>query len=263
MLRASGHTLALSPLLPASWRRPAVVLLAVCLAVAVFLGVRYAGHTGPGRLDSSVDARLQAWLPTSRLVPLTRLGTTGPVTLMTAALVLACLLTRRWLGAVLAVVSVPAAGALTEFILKPFVDRTLHGWLSYPSGHATSMFALAMTCIVLLADPPRRKPSSAVRILLGLCAVALAVAVAVTMVALGLHYFTDAIGGTAVGIATVLTVTLLLDQAATRHQAATHPDQAATPHPASARVSAEDPRSTEKKGSKTTTNLPPGMDLPR
>jgi membrane-associated phospholipid phosphatase len=216
MLRVHGHTLALSPLLPAAWRRPAVVLLAICLAVAAFLGVRYAGHTQPGRLDSAVDARLQAWLPGSRLVPLTRLGTTAPVTLMTAALVLACLVTRRWLGAVLAVVSVPAAGALTEFILKPLVDRTMHGWLSFPSGHATSMFALAMTCIVLLVDPPRRRLSAAVRILLALCAVALAIAVAATMVALGLHYFTDAIGGTAVGIATVLAITLLLDQAAAR-----------------------------------------------
>jgi membrane-associated phospholipid phosphatase len=234
MLRASGHNLTLSPLLLAAWRRPAVVLLAVCLAVAVFLGVRYAGHTQPGRLDSAVDGRLQAWLPASRLVPLTRLGTTGPVTLMTAALVVACLLTRRWLGAALALVSVPAAGALTEFILKPVVDRTLHGWLSYPSGHATSMFALAMTCIVLLVDPPRRKPSATVRVLLALCAVALAIAVATAMVVLGLHYFTDAIGGTAVGIATVLTVTLLLDQAAAR----------ARPRANDARshVSAEDPR---------------------
>ena len=206
------------PLLPASARPLAAGLLAACVAVTVLLGAWFRHHTRAGWLDTAVDVRVQASLGghLATLNLLAGLGDPVPVTAMTAALVLACLVTRRWLGAVLAVVSVPAAGALTEFILKPLVDRTMHGWLSFPSGHATSMFALAMTCIVLLVDPPRRRLSAAVRILLALCAVALAIAVAATMVALGLHYFTDAIGGTAVGIATVLAITLLLDQAAAR-----------------------------------------------
>jgi hypothetical protein len=49
---------------------------------------------------------------------------------MTSVLVLACLVTRRWRGAVLAAVAVPAAAGLAELVLKPLVGRTLMGALS-------------------------------------------------------------------------------------------------------------------------------------
>jgi membrane-associated phospholipid phosphatase len=73
------------------------------------------------------------------------------------------------------------------------------------------MFALAATCAVLLANPPRARLHRAVRLLLVAGAVLVAVVVAVAMVALRFHYFTDTVAGSAVGTGTVLLTALLID----------------------------------------------------
>jgi membrane-associated phospholipid phosphatase len=175
-----------------------------------------AGRGLPEWLDSAFDPRIQAALGRfpSLLNWLPDLGTLGPVTLMTLALVLACLATRRWTGAVLAAVAAPAATGLTEYVLKPSLGQAIGQ--SFPSGHATSMFALAAICAVLLVDPPRRQVPGTVRLLLIFMALLLAAAVAAAMVAMGAHRFTDAVGGAAVGIAVVLACALTLDLVASR-----------------------------------------------
>jgi undecaprenyl-diphosphatase len=202
----------LAPLLPRSFRPAAVVLLAGCVAVTAVLGVHYAGGTRAGRLDSIADPRFAAALSRfpALLSRLEDLGTLGPVTLMTLALIAACLATRRWSGAILAVIAEPAAVGLTEYVLKPAIGRVADGWLSFPSGHATSMFGLAAICAVLLTGPDRRLPR-ALRWLLILAAFAVAAAVAAAMVAIGAHYFTDVVGGAAVGTGVVLACALALD----------------------------------------------------
>src|SRR5215470_8467788 len=154
-------------LLPRWLRWPAATLVAACAAVTAALAVQSStGQGRPGRLDSALDPGIQAglnrfpvllsWLPD--------LGTLRPVAFITLALVVACVATRRWSGAVLAAVAVPAAVGLTEYVLKPFVGQVIEQ--SFPSGHATSMFALATICAVLLVDPPRRHVPGAVRVLL-------------------------------------------------------------------------------------------------
>lgn len=200
------------PLLPPAFRIPAAVLLTACVLVTVVLGLRFAGQPHGGGLDSVVDPRVRSAL--SRFPALLNfLADTGqliPVTAMTLALVLACAVTRRWPGAVLAAVAVPAATVLTEWVLKPAFGRTVNGALSFPSGHATCMFALAGSYAVLLADPPGRlRP--VVRLLPVLLALLAATAVAVAMVALGAHYFTDVVAGTAVGIGMVLACAFAMD----------------------------------------------------
>ena len=208
---ASGPRPSARRLVPGPLRRPAVALLAACVLLTAVVGIRFAGYRLPGWLDAAFGPRIQAhlgrfpdllnWLPD--------VGTLGPVTMMTLALVLACAAARRWSGAALAVVAVPLAVGLTEYVLKPSVGQAIGQ--SFPSGHATSMFALAATCAVLLADPPRRRVPGGVRLLLALAALGLAVAVAVAMVAIGAHVFTDAVGGAAVGTAVVLACALTLD----------------------------------------------------
>jgi membrane-associated phospholipid phosphatase len=198
-------------LLPRWFRLPAAMLLGACVAVTAALAVRFAGRGQQGWLNSALDPRIQAelnrfpvllsWLPD--------LGTLIPVALITLALVVACVATRRWSGAVLAAVAVPAAIGLTEYVLKPFVGRIIEQ--GFPSGHATSMFALATICAVLLVDPPRRHVPVAVRLLLMVAVLMLAAAVSAAMVAIGAHHFTDAAGGAAVGTGLVLAVTLMLD----------------------------------------------------
>ena len=213
----SGRTLAFR-LLPGPLRLAAAAMLAVCVAVATILAVLFAGHGKPGWLDSVMDPRFQALQARSPAVVnwLPDLGTLKPVTLITLALVLACVATRRWSGAILAAIAAPAAIGLTEYVLKPSIGQAIGQ--SYPSGHATGMFALAAICAVLLLDPPRRRVPGVVRLLLVFIAVLLATAVAAAMVAVGAHYFTDAVGGAAVGTGVVLACALTFDSVtAVRH----------------------------------------------
>jgi membrane-associated phospholipid phosphatase len=204
--------------LPGPLRWSALALLAACVAVTAGLGAHFAGRERPGWLDSAVDPRIRAGLSRfpELLDRLPTLGDLMPVTLMTAALVLACLATRRWRGALLAAAAAPAASTLTEYVLKPLIGRTHEDSLSFPSGHATGMFALAAVCAVLLLDPPGRRLPWAFRLLFALAALLLAAAVAVAMVAIGAHYFTDIVAGAAVGTGVVLACALTLDALATR-----------------------------------------------
>ena len=133
---------------------------------------------------------------------------------MTLALALACVATRRWSGAALAIVAVPGAIGLTEYVLKPYVGVLLGQ--AFPSGHATSSFALAAIFAILLADPVYRRVPEALRLLLVLAALLVAAAVGAAMVALGAHVFTDVVAGAAVGTGVVLACALTLDLAVRR-----------------------------------------------
>ncbi len=199
------------PLLPASIRPLAAALVGFCVVLTVLLGAWFAGQTRAGWLDSSVDGRVQGligWHPT--VAYLVNLGVPVSATIMSAALFVACLVTRRGRGAVLVVVAVPAAVALTE-LLKPLIDRTLTGFLVFPSGHSTGIFAVVVAFAVLLIDPPRPRIRALVRVLLALIALLAAVAVAVALVALRWHYATDTVAGAAVGTTVVLATALTLD----------------------------------------------------
>ena len=209
------HRPAGRPLLPPRLRRPAALLAAGCVVVTAGLALAFGHQVRADRLDAVVDARIRSAVGGYQgpLHLLTRLGGLLSVAELTAALVVACLVTRRWRGAALAGLAVPAAVALTEYALKPFVGRTISGYHSFPSGHATAMFALATICAVLLANPPRPRLPRVARQRLVIAAVLVAAAVPVAMVALGYHYFTDIVAGAAVGIGTVLLVALLIDLA--------------------------------------------------
>lgn len=194
----------------------AISLLIVCVVVTALLGSLFAHQRQAGAFDAAVDAGIQSGLHGQRRIlnDLAELGDLTPVTVMTAALVLVCLVTRRWRGAVLVAVAVPAAVSITELVLKPLIGRTLMGDLSFPSGHVTRVFALAAASAVLLSSPVWPRIPAAVRLFLAAAAVLAASAVAVAMVGLGQHYFTDTIGGAAVGTAAVLATALIIDRLA-------------------------------------------------
>jgi undecaprenyl-diphosphatase len=115
---------------------------------------------------------------------------------------------------VLVAIAVPAAGAVTEYLLKPMFGRTMAGALSFPSGHTTGAIALATAFAVLLADPRWPRMPAIGRLLLAVAAFLAASAVAVALVGLGAHYFTDTVGGAATGIAMVLLTALAIDSVA-------------------------------------------------
>jgi membrane-associated phospholipid phosphatase len=218
---SAGAEVQVRPLLPAAARpllpaaaRPLVWVLTACCAVTVAgLPVLFARHTGLDWLDQSADPRIQAMYRAHHdLLPwLARPGNGILVATLTVIIAVACLVTGRVNGAVLAAVAVPMAGLLTEHVLKPLVGRTTLGFLSYPSGHATGTFALAAVLAVLMLNPPGRALTPALRLIVPAAAVALACVVSTAMIGLGWHYLTDTIAGAAVGIGTVAATALVLD----------------------------------------------------
>ena len=206
-----GSRPAARPLLSDAARLPAVAVVAACVLTTALLGASLGHGAHTDRVDTAVDAGVKASLAGHHrlLLVLAWLGDLPAIIAMTAILILACLLWRRYRGAVLLAISIPAAAVITERLLKPLVGRTALGFLSFPSGHATGTFALATAIAVLLAGAagvPR-----VVRLAVVVTAFAIASAVAAAMIALGFHYFTDAVAGAAVGTGTVLATALVLD----------------------------------------------------
>jgi membrane-associated phospholipid phosphatase len=212
------------PLLHPAARRPAAALVIACVVVTAALGLLLAGHSRPGPVDGWVDGQLDARLGRyPQLAAVNNLGDPLWVVVIAAAAVAACLLTRRFRGALLVAIAVPAAGGLTDHILKPVVDRTSNGALTYPSGHTAVVTTMAVAAVLVLTGPGRPPLPAAPRWLLSAALLALIPCVAVSLIIAQYHYFTDTIGGAGVGIAVVLGTALGLDAAAARLGARTAP----------------------------------------
>lgn len=219
---ATGPAEPVAPLLPGQARRPAAIAVACCAVVVAVLGAFAAGRTQGNALDRPVDSWLRHHLASHLhvLSDISYLGGGQMSAVLTAILVLGCLLVRRFNGAMLALVSVVIAAGLTEFVLKPLVHETISGSLAYPSGHMTSLFALIGVVGVLMLNPPRQRPRPRVRVLLMLCLVAIGGIVAVALIGLSYHYFTDTIAGAALGGGVALAATFPLDGTGVRRRLA-------------------------------------------
>ncbi len=185
-------------------------MLACCALVTAVGGYVCARGTYGDPLDGPIDSWIIAHLGSYRreLQLAADLGQRDQVVVMTSALILTCLAVRRVNIALLAAISVPAAGVLTEKVLKPLVHEA---GAAYPSGRTTEAFALIAILAVLLAHPSESKRRSGWRIAVAATALLVGCAVCVATVGLNDHRFTDTVGGAAVGIGVVLTVTFLLD----------------------------------------------------
>jgi len=231
------------PLLAAPMRWPAGLLVAACAIVIATLGTLTAGQTTADWLDARIDGVIMARLgPHVHLDELVvTMGNQHTATIICALLVLALLALRRPRAAVLVVVAVPAAIVLTEYLLKPLFDRRLLGDLSFPSGHETVVSAMAFSLIVALTGPARPALPAALRWLAVAVAVAAMLALAPALIALQYHYFTDTIGGVAVGLGTVLTTALGLDAlTAWLARSRSRPGSGAAQRPADEAVPADD-----------------------
>ncbi len=210
------------PLLAASARPRAGALLACCAILVAVLGALFAHQATADWLDRVVDSPIITLLGSHQglAVWLAAPGSLFPASVLSAAIVVACLLVGRLNGAVLATAAVPAAVGLNDGVLKPLVHRTYLGILTYPSGHTATMFALAATVGVLLLHPPQPARAGALRALIPVAACVLGGVVATGVIGLRFHYFTDTVAGAAVGIGTVCGLALLLDLPAARRQLA-------------------------------------------
>jgi membrane-associated phospholipid phosphatase len=201
------------PLLAASARSWAGALLACCAVFVALLGVLFAHQAKADWLDHAIDSPIITWFGGHPGLAL-RLAAPGsliPAGVLSAAIVISCLLAGRLNGAVLAAAAVPAAVGLNDGLLKPLVHRTYLGVLTYPSGHTTAMFALAAVVTVLLLISPRPAKARVLRVLIAAAACVLGGAVAIAVIGLRWHYFTDTVAGAAVGIGTVCGLALILD----------------------------------------------------
>ena len=206
------------PLLASGARPWAGTLLACCAILVAVLGVLFAHQATADRLDHAIDSQVIAWLGGhgGLLLWLAAPGSLIPAGVLCAAIVAGCLLAGRLNGAGLAAAAVPVAVGLDEVLLKPLVHRTYLGNAVYPSGHTTAVFTLAATVTVLLLIPPQPAKAAALRVLIPVAACVLGVVVAIAVVGLQWHYFTDTVAGAAVGIGTVCGLSLLLDLPAVR-----------------------------------------------
>ena len=116
-------------LLAASARPWAGVLLACCAIFVAVLGVLFAHQVKADWLDHAVDSPIITWFGghPGLAVRLAAPGSLIPAGVLSAAIVVACLLTGRLNGAMLAAAAVPAAVGLDEGLLKPLVHRTYLG----------------------------------------------------------------------------------------------------------------------------------------
>lgn len=200
------------PLLPTA-RPLAMAIVVVCVLVTAVQGAWLRHGMQTGWVDAAVDAKVRASLGGHPVLLAVLVWPGGPVavTAVATAMMLACFLRRRHSGAALVAISVPLAAAITELVLKPLIGRTPWGG-AFPSGHVTSVAALATALTVLLARTPAR-----MRLLIAFTAFLTAAAVAFGVIGAHMHHFSDAVAGAAVGIGTVLLTALLLDLPSRRH----------------------------------------------
>ncbi|BCL27112.1 phosphatase PAP2 family protein [Streptomyces aurantiacus] len=206
-------------LLPPSlrvWLGPVAALAAFVVAL---IGVLYAGHSEPGRVDRwivspTADSVRSPWRQVALATDF--LGEPAGAAMLVAAVVTGCLLLRRPRAAVLVVVGAGLTVGTTT-LLKSLVGRTIHGDdnLSYPSGHTA--FATAVALVVALLAAGRLGLGRAAGLSLVLAA-ALVVGAAMgwAQVALGAHYPTDVLGGWCTALAVVPATAWLVDRTADR-----------------------------------------------
>ena len=212
------------PLLADRARGPAVVVSFLAIIVVGVLGMRYANQDAAGSLDRTLDTFIRTHIRRDQplIRALVELGNPLPATIVVAAIAVAAAVARRWSGVVLTIGGTLAAVTITELILKPLVMRLRYGHLTFPSGHSTTVAAVAIATSILLTGAQRPR-SLAVRLVAGVVPIVVAACVAVGLIAEHIHYATDTLAGCCVAAATVLTVALVLDVIAPRVHRSSQP----------------------------------------
>jgi undecaprenyl-diphosphatase len=188
-------------------------VLATCVIVLATLGLLLREQAQPDGFDSVVDTAMVASFSGHQDVLrwLALPGSTVPLIAVSIAVAVGCLIARRPNGVILAVTAVPVTAFLDDTVLKHLVDRTHLGQLSFPSGHTASAMTLATVLGVLLHDPSRRTTTRIARAALVAVACVVTALVGVGVIGLRWHYFTDTLGGVALGTGTVLALAFLID----------------------------------------------------
>ncbi len=199
-------------------RRRLLRLCAIAAVVFAALSVLVAHRTGPIVIDRGIDPVVAGWFDGHRWLArdLADLGGTAAFVALSAVVTVGWLARRHWRGALLTLVAPISAVCLVEYVLKPLVHRPATHYLAFPSGHTTSIAAIASAFVLALTAHrvPWRPTGRA--LLACVAAAALPAAAAIGLIAAGYHYVTDTIGGLLVSGVTVAVVALGIDGLAER-----------------------------------------------
>ena len=208
---------AYQPLLADRARGPAVVVILLAVIVIAVLGMRYAHQDAAGRLDLTLDTFIRTHIRQDEPITgaLVSLGNPPQAVILVAAVAGAAAAAKRWSGVVLTIGGTLAAVTITELILKPLIGRLRYGHLSFPSGHTTALFSIAIATVILFTGA-RRPRNFGLRLVASFAAVVVAIGTAIALIARHVHYATDTVAGCCVAVATVLAVALTLDFLAPR-----------------------------------------------
>jgi membrane-associated phospholipid phosphatase len=199
--------------LPVAWRRPAAWVAGLAALAVTAVGIRYAGLGSSTRTDHALSRAVETWVPERERDFWLVKSLGNPTTVVILAAMLAALAWsagRRRLAA-LAVLG-PGLTGIATTVLKPIFDRTLSGSPAYPSGHTAALTALTIVAALLLVSLLRASAVGGV-LLIGSATVAAGAAMAIALIALGVHYPTDTIGGFGTAVAVVLGAAVVLDRA--------------------------------------------------
>jgi membrane-associated phospholipid phosphatase len=190
-------------------RGRALLVVLIALLITVALGFRYAGDAQPAWLDQAALSLTREWLPMPRGLARAIIGVYDPVplTILIAVLAAVCLAVGRRRLAFLMVAGPVLTGAAIT-VVKPLIDRTKNGDLSYPSGHMGAAVAIAVVVALLLVSLLGERRwvtvlAVAVPILWG-------AVVGLAMTVTNYHYWTDAVGGFCAAVAVVLSLDVLI-----------------------------------------------------
>jgi undecaprenyl-diphosphatase len=197
-------------------RRRAAIALGWCVVIVVALGVAFAHQATADGFDRAVDTPVVDWLGPHRTLLgwMEYPGTQVPAAGISVVIAAACLRSRRLTGAVLALAAVLVATRVDEWLLKPLFHRTYLGALVYPSGHTSGVVAMASAYALLFLLPPQAARTRVPRLAGFAVLLVLTFITVLGVIGLRWHYFTDTIGGAAVGLGTVCALALALDWAA-------------------------------------------------
>ncbi|MGW7424621.1 phosphatase PAP2 family protein [Streptomyces sp. NPDC054813] len=202
--------------LPPSLRTWLGLIAALATLVVVALGVLFAGHSEPSRVDRwiirpTADSVRPPWRQVA--LALDFLGEPAGSAMLIVAGVVGCLLLRRPRAAVLVVAGAGMAVGTTT-LLKHLVGRTIHGAgnLSYPSGHTAFFTALALMAALLATGRLGLGRTAGTSLVLAAALVAGAT-MGWAEVGLGAHYPTDALGGWCTALAVIPATAWLVDRA--------------------------------------------------
>ncbi|MEU9150518.1 phosphatase PAP2 family protein [Streptomyces sp. NPDC048417] len=205
--------------LPPSLRVSLWLISVLATLVVVALGVLFAGHGEPSRVDRwIVRPTADSVRPPWRYVALALdfLGEPAGSAMLIVAGVAGCLLLRRPRAAVLVVAGAGLTVGTTT-LLKQLVGRTIHGAgnLSYPSGHTAFFTALALMAALLATGRLGLGWKAGLSLVLAAALVAGAT-MGWAEVGLGAHYPTDALGGWCTALAVIPATAWLVDRAVDR-----------------------------------------------